>query len=85
MLDFRKEVRSHRRAWPAAECRGKTPYHNKGAAILRIRQQKRKHRTRRDGGWSGGMVLTPYKCRFCHQWHVGATDKRDYQRRRDDD
>lgn len=57
-----------------SECMGKTPYATKAKAIDRIHHQtKNKRRHKRRCGEH--MTLVPYRCPFCHHWHVGSTSK----------
>lgn len=83
MLDFRREIRPNKRSHPVS-CIGKVRYATKGKAIERIQHQKKTHRRcKRYGGWSGKMVLAPFRCRYCHGWHVGSTSAEDFRRRED--
>ncbi len=70
------------------QCYGKTAYRNKRAAIERIRCQLRMKRRRlgtkrNDGGMRKGMLLSPYPCRACGAWHVGAASPEQGGRRYD--
>ena len=52
-----------------AQCWGKTPYTGKAEALRRIAHQL-KPRRRKTG--HHGRMLCPYRCAYCHQWHVGS-------------
>lgn len=53
-------------------CTGKAVYPTKAKAIERIERQRKSKRRRRD---SFNVVLQPYLCPSCGQWHVGGTGK----------
>jgi hypothetical protein len=53
----------------ARSCLGKFCYRSYNAArrAVRVRRFKKRNRKRQDWG-----ELEPYRCRFCHRWHLGA-------------
>lgn len=54
--------------WELSGCAGKTGYGSKADALACIGHREKAGRARQRG--SGKMH--PYRCRFCHQWHIGA-------------
>lgn len=57
------------RRWPRdriVECEGKERYESAGAARLVLDSR------RRIKGKGAGRRLLPYRCAFCHGWHIGT-------------
>lgn len=46
-------------------CRGKVAYPTHAQALHAVRRMSDRHRKVRHA------AATPYRCKFCHEWHVG--------------
>lgn len=51
---------------PAWACQGKSAFATKGGAYEAIKNMRRAKHLRRPG------QLEPYRCPFCHHWHIGS-------------
>jgi hypothetical protein len=56
------------------ECFGKEAYASKADAISRIKHTRKRHGHKgKSKGWGKQVILAPYRCPHCHEWHVGGT------------
>ena len=53
----------------AASCIGKQAYATAGKAWDIIRKKRSGHRLK--------AGREPYRCKFCHQWHLGVSQRKD--------
>lgn len=55
-------------------CTGKEPFATKAKALEVIERRRRKSRRRHNAKGDRREVarLCPYRCAYCHQWHIGG-------------
>lgn len=60
-----------RQSSKGAQCGNKVAYSTYTIARHAWRSIKHDRKRSRYYGWNGKDVMSPYRCRYCHFWHLG--------------